>query len=345
MNVRTSDFGKLPDGRIAKQFCFESSNGLITSITNYGANITSILMPDKDGRKAEITAGFTDLESYIKGHPHFGIVAGRFANRIAKGRFKIGSHEYKLALNNGENHLHGGPEGFHVKLWDWSLEENENSVNLILKYLSPDMEEGYPGNLMTTITYTMTDNNDIIIKYEATTDKPTHVNLTNHTYFNLGGFANLIYDHYLTVDSAYFLELDDTQIPTGKKLSCQSHSLDLRSGAKLLDAIKAFNGGIDNCFILEDNRDYKKPVAILSHPESGRILSVFTTQPSVQIYTGNSLDGTLTGHNNTVYEKHSAICLETQHYPDTPNHPDFPTTLLNPEEKYDFEAKFVFETK
>jgi len=345
MNVRVTDFGKLPSGKTAKLFCFESNNGIITSITNYGANITSIIMPDRNGEKAEITAGFPDLESYVKGHPHFGVVAGRFANRIAKGRFWIGNNEYRLALNNGENHLHGGPEGFHAKLWDYSLDQSENSASLILKYLSPDMEEGYPGNLMTTVTYTMSDNNDIIIRYEATTDKPTHVNLTNHTYFNMGGFANLIYDHHLKVSTNLYLELDDTQIPTGKKLSCQNQSIDLQAGAMLLDALEAFKGGIDNCFLLDELRDKQKPDAILSHPESGRMMSVFTTHPSVQIYTGNSLDGTLAGHNNTVYEKHSAICLETQHYPDTPNHPDFPSTLLNPGEKYDYEARFVFETK
>jgi aldose 1-epimerase len=342
MNVTTNVFGNLPDGREVKIFRFESKNKMVASITNYGGNITSILMPDRTGNLDEITAGFDDLESYVKGHPHFGVITGRFANRIAKGTFRIGNIEYHLPINNAPNHLHGGPAGFHSKLWDYTLIENTTSASLVLKYLSPDLEEGFPGNLLTTVTYTVSDNNSIHIRYEATTDIPTHVNLTNHTYFNLGGFKEKVYDHHLSVESGFFLDNDPTQIPTGKLISCTGTKYDLTREVLLEKAIDVY-GGIDHCFVLYQARNTEKPIASLTHKPTGRKMSVFTTQPSIQVYSGNSLDGSCKGHNGVVYEKHSAVCLETQHYPDSPNHSEFPSTLLNPGEKYDYEAKFLFE--
>jgi aldose 1-epimerase len=342
MNVTENVFGHLPDGREVKIFHFETRNKMIVSITNYGGNITSIQMPDRFGKAEEITAGFDDLESYVKGHPHFGVITGRFANRISNGKFRIGNTEYHLPLNDAPNHLHGGPGGFHSKLWDFKVVENATSASLVLNYLSPDLEEGFPGNLMTTVTYTVSDNNDIHIHYQATTDKDTHVNLTNHTYFNLGGFKKKIYDHHISIDSGFFLENNNTQIPTGKLVSCSGTKYDLNKEILLEKAIETY-GGIDHCFVLYQARNAEQPVAILTHKPSGRRLTVFTSQPSIQVYTGNNLDGSCLGHNDTVYEKHSAVCLETQHYPDSPNHLEFPSTLLKPGDKYDYEAMFLFE--
>lgn len=343
MKVSTHDFGRLPDGREVKIFTFETQKGMIIRITNYGGNITSIQMPDSKGRLNEITAGFDDLESYVKGHPHFGVITGRVANRISQGKFTINNTTYHLALNNPPNHLHGGPTGFHTRLWDFSLMENGSSASLRLSYLSPDLEEGYPGNLDTVVTYTLTDSDEIKIRYEATTDAPTHVNLTNHTYFNLGGFKQKVYDHLISVDAAFFVEVDAAQIPTGRLKECRDNQYDLSQDTPLEKAIKVYDG-LDYCFVLNQARDTDKAVATLTHRASGRRLRVYTTQPSIQVYTGNSLDGSCKGHNDTVYEKHTAVCLETQHYPDTPNQPDFPATLLKPGGKYDYSATFAFDT-
>jgi aldose 1-epimerase len=341
MKVTTKNWGKLPDGREVKLFRFECHNRMTVSITNYGANITSILLPDRNGNVEEITAGFDNLQSYVEGHPYFGIIAGRVANRIKKGQFEIDGTSYHLATNNGPNHLHGGPGGFHTKLWDYKLKEEQGSASLVLSYLSPDMEEGYPGNLAATVTYTISDNNTIHIRFEATTDKATHVNLTNHTYFNLGAFHQRVFDHDIMIDSQFFIEVDETQIPTGTFFSCAGTPYDLSKSTNVGKAIETY-GGIDHCFVLNPDRDPSNAAAILTHPASGRSLRVFTTQPGIQLYTGNNLDSSNQGHNGVVYEKQSALCLETQHFPDSPNHPEFPSTLLKPGEKYDFQATFVF---
>jgi aldose 1-epimerase len=343
MKVTTINWGKLPDGREVKLFRFECNNKMIASITNYGGNITSILLPDRNGNVEEITAGFDNLQSYVDGHPYFGVIAGRVANRINKGEFEIDGVSYHLPINNGPNHLHGGPEGFHTKLWDYQLKEEQGSAILVLSYMSPDMEQGYPGNLAATVTYTVSDNNTIHIRYEATTDKTTHVNLTNHTYFNLGAFHQKVFDHEIMIDSQFFIEVDETQIPTGNFFSCAETPFDLSKGTNLGKAIETY-GGIDHCFVLNTQGDSYYAGAILSHPASGRMLSVFTTQPGIQLYTGNHLDSSNIGHNGVVYEKQSAVCLETQHFPDTPNRPEFPSTLLRPGEKYDYQTRFEFNS-
>lgn len=338
MKTTTTTFGHLPDGREVKLFRFESKKGLIVSITNYGGIITSILSPDRDGTLGEITAGFPDLDSYLRPHPHFGVIVGRFANRIAKGRFSIGEKEYELSLNDPPNHLHGGDGGFHGKLWEYALVENPDSTNLILSYNSPHMEEGYPGNLKAFVVYTLNDENEIIITFLAETDADTHVNLTSHSYFNLGGFKDTIFDHQLMVNAKHHLELDNTQIPTGKMLPCKGSSFDFTS--PLLNKV---SHPMDNCFVLDPEREKEDPSAILYHEGTGRKLTVYSTQPGIQVYTSNFLDGSLTGHNETAYQKHQAICLETQHFPDTPNHENFPSTLLKPGEPYWQKTRLLIE--
>ena len=344
MKVTTHKFGNLPDGREAKIFHFESKGGLTIKITNYGGIITSIEMPDRYGTLDEITAGFPVLEGYINDHPYFGAIVGRYANRIAKGRFRLKNTEYHLPINNGPNHLHGGLEGFDKKLWDYRIEESSSSASLELSYLSPDMEEGYPGDVTAKVTYILHDSNTIEIRYEASSDAETHVNLTNHTYFNLGGFRSEIYDHHLQMYSDLYLDMEKDNIPTGRLLPTSDSLLDFCHEKLLETAVKETPGGLDHCFVLSQARDYTRPVAWLSHKPTGRKVTVYTSQPSIQVYSGNSLTGELTGHNGLKYSKHSAICLETQHYPDSPNHPEFPSTLLKAGDKYEYEAKFVFET-
>lgn len=342
MKVRMNDFGKTPDDKEIKLFRFESRGGLEVKITNFGACITSILMHDRHGNKEEITAGFDTLEEYLAGHPFFGVTVGRFANRIAQGVFRIGNTEYHLPVNNGPNHLHGGPDGFHVKHWKYDLNETESAASLALSYSSPDLEQGYPGNVDVVVTYTVNDSNEIDIRYEATTDKSTHVNLTNHTYFNLNSFRETVHDHHLMVNSDFYLETDRSQIPTGKLISCAETPFYLKKDILLSNPLERIKPGLDHCFVLNQARNTERSVARLSHQPTGRMITVYTTQPGIQVYTGNNLDGTDKGHHDTLYRMHTAICLETQHYPDTPNHPGFPSTLLQPGEKYDYKTRYSF---
>ncbi len=342
MKVSTLSFGELPNGEQAKLFCFETDNGMRVKITNYGGIITSIEVPDRNGKSEEITAGFPSLDKYLQGHPHFGVIVGRFANRIANGRFRIFGKEYSLPINNGPNHLHGGNEGFHTKLWNYELQHSEQHAKLILTYISKHHEEGYPGNLRVTIVYTIHNSNRINITFQAKTDAHTHVNLTSHCYFNLSGFRGTIHDHTLFVNANHYLEVNENLIPTGELIPVVNSPFDLTSPKRLSSCLELLSDGFDHCFALNDP-GYQSPLcAKLSHEESGRTMSVFCSQPGLQVYTGNSLDGTHIGHNNTAYIKHGAICLETQHFPNTPNQRSFPSTLLTPGETYLHEATLSF---
>ena len=343
MKIYERIFGKLPSGLDARLFTFENTNGLIISITNYGGIITSLKTPGKDGVSEEICAGFSSLDDYLKDHPHFGVIVGRFANRIAKGQFTINGTTYNLPINNGPNHLHGGNRGFHTKLWDYKIGKEDNLARLILTHVSPHMDEGYPGNLEVTVTYTIHNNNQLDIDFNATTDAPTHVNLTSHGYFNLDGFKNDIANHLLMVDAASYLEVDNTQIPTGILAPVSGTPFDFSKPTHLQKSLESLKDGIDHCFVLSEPRTMDKPATILSSNKGGRILSVFCTHPGLQVYTSNWLDGTLVGHKETAYQRHSAICLEMQHFPDTPNKPAFPSTLITPSEEYNQKATFKFD--
>ncbi len=343
INIKNSFFGDLPDNRQTRHFEFKTANGLLVGITNLGGTITSIKTPDRNGNLEEITVGFPGLEGYINNHSFVGCTIGRFANRISFGRFNIDNKTYSLTINNHPNHLHGGNDGFHSRLWDYSIFENFDSAGIRLSYLSPHMEGGYPGNLTVFVTYTIYENNELRIQYEAETDANTHINLTNHAYFNLGGFKNDIFDHQLFMDANHILELDENQIPTGKLLEIANTLFDYGPTHASEEQPKQIMAPMDNCFVLNPLRDNKKLSAVLYHPSSGRKLKLYTTQPGIQVYTSNHFDGSLLGHDNVSYKKHYAICLETQHFPDTPNHPDFPSTLIKPGEKYIHTARFVFE--
>lgn len=342
MKISTSSFGKLPDGREATLYTFKSGQGMQVSITNYGGIVTSVRVPNAKGVVEEVNAGFPTLDGYLGGHPYFGATVGRFANRIAQGRFEIEGVEYNLARNNGPNHLHGGIEGFHTKLWDSKVEMNGDHAELTLRLHSPHMEEGYPGNLDVTVKYNIYDSNEIHIVFEASTDRATHVNLTNHCYFNLSGFRESIHNHQLWIDAHAYLPVDDTQIPTGVIARIDSTPFDFTHAARLREKVDTIPGGIDHCFALRLPRSLTRYAALLEHEESGRWLKVFCTQPGMQIYTGNFLDGSLVGHNGVCYAKHGAVCLETQHFPDSPNRNNFPITLLSPDDVYSHEVRLVF---
>ena len=327
MKVTERIFGKMPDGREVKIFDLEASAGLGLSITNYGCIITSVRMPDREGNVEEIAAGFPQLESYLGDHPYFGAIVGRVANRIGGARFQIDGKEYKISANKGKDHLHGGFEGFDRKLWDCEAEVGESEAKITFRYTSPHLEEGYPGNLKNEVVYTFLDNNTLWMTFSAETDAPTHVNLTNHGYYNLGGFKNDVTDHKLRIHASSFLELNDELIATGKMLGCAENDMDFRD-------FRNVKLPMDHCFVMDDLPEKMKPKVQLIHEASGRRLSIRSTQPGLQVYTSNYLEGTLTGHNNMAYEQYSAICLETQGLPNSANISEFPSTLLRPGEKY-----------
>ncbi|MDZ7717724.1 MAG: aldose epimerase family protein [Balneolaceae bacterium] len=340
--VETEEFGAMDDGSTVQLFTLTNSNGMEVSITNYGGIVTSIKVPDEDGNIENVVLGFDNLEQYKSGHPFFGAIAGRYANRIANGQFELNGETYQLATNDGENHLHGGEEGFDKKLWDAEVNEDENSVTL--SYLSPDGEEGYPGNLDVEVTYTLTEENELRIDYHATTDKATVVNLTNHSYFNLSGDPSQgILDHLLMIHADRYTPVDEGLIPTGELRPVEGTPFDFTEPETVGARIESIPPGYDHNFVLNDPNSGIRQIATVEHEESGRIMEVYTDQPGVQLYTGNFLDGSLTGHHGVPIEQYAALCLETQTFPDSPNKPDFPSAVLNPGETYETTTIYQFK--
>ncbi|SDE22032.1 aldose 1-epimerase [Dyadobacter soli] len=344
-------FGQLPDGQQADLYTLTNANGMTVNITNYGGIITKLTAPDKDGKWEDVVLGFDSLAPYLSGHPFFGALVGRYGNRIAKGKFKLNGQEYSLAINNGPNALHGGTKGFDKVIWKATEIKQDSIVGLQLEYTSKDMEEGYPGNLTVKVVYTLDNDNAITIDYTATTDKPTVVNLTNHSYFNLTGLKRDILDHEVTLESDSIVPVDTTLIPTGKLRAVEGTPFDFRKSTKINAGINktedeqiAAGGGYDHCWVLKRSGDGLVQFATVREPESGRVMEVFTTEPAVQFYTGNFLDGKLTGKGAT-YSKRFGLCLETEHYPDSPNQPQFPTTTLNPGDTYKTTTKYKFSAK
>jgi len=353
MGFSETDFGTTQDGVKADLFTLTNGNGMVVKITNYGGTITQLWVPDKDGNLGDVALGFDTLAEYEKDSPYFGCLVGRYGNRIGKGKFTLDGVTYdKLAINNGENHLHGGLKGFDKVVWDAKPFENKDGVGLKLHYLSKDMEEGYPGNLDVNVTYTLTNDNEIKIHYEATTDKPTVCNLTNHTYFNLAGQGYPTNaENQLMLNADNFTPVDEGLITTGQILPVKGTPMDftkLTPIGKNIDAddeqIK-FGGGFDHNWVLNKKGNEMSLAAKVFEPTTGRVMEVYTTEPGVQFYAGNFLDGTLTGKGGKVYLHRSAFCLETQHYPDSPNKPNFPSTILRPGEKYDTTTIYKFSTK
>jgi aldose 1-epimerase len=340
MNIATKTFGHLPNGTAVTQFTLASPTGIRATVMNYGATLVSVEAPDRHGRLAEVTLGYDTLAPYLQRHPYLGSICGRVANRIALGKFTLDGVEYRLAINNGPNHLHGGLKAFDQAFWRAEPRDGaEPSVKFT--YLSPDGEENYPGNLRVVVTYTLKHTNEIVIDYSATTDKPTVVNLTNHVYFNLsGGQAPTIFDHELTLAADNYTPKDADCIPTGAIASVAGTPLDFRTPHKLGERIAAFADGYDHNFVLTG----AKPAARAVEPVSGRVLEMFTTEPGVQLYTGYYLPGD-TGHGGFVHNRFAGFCLEAQHYPDSIHQPQFPSVVLRPGQEYRQETSYRFTAK
>jgi aldose 1-epimerase len=347
-SVERMDFGKTADGTPVELYVL--TNGKMTAkVMTYGAILTELLVPDRNGKIGDVVLGFDNLASYLAGHPHFGATTGRVANRVAKGTFTLDGKEYKLAINNGPNSLHGGLKGFDKKVWRAEDTSGPAGSAVKLSYTSPDGEEGYPGNLTATVTYTVTADQALKIEYTAVTDKATPVNLTNHTYFNLGGpEMGDILGHELTLLAEEFTPADETLIPTGKLAPVKGTPLDFTTPTPIGARFGQLTGdplGYDHNYVLHG--DGKTPAlgARVYDAGSGRVLEMYTTEPGVQLYTANFLDGKLKGKGGVVYKKHHAFCLEAQHFPDSVNHENFPSTILKPGEKYTQTTIYKFSTK
>lgn len=350
-SITKSDFGTTQAGTSVAQYTLANKDGIQVDIITYGGRITSLRTADTEGNLENVVLGFDTIEQYEKGNPYFGALVGRYGNRIAKGKFSLDGTAYSLAKNNGENNLHGGEQGFDKKVWDAASEEGEDWVKLKLSYLSTDMEEGFPGNLRTTVTYTLTKDNSLEVLYEAVTDKTTVVNLTQHAYFNLSGdFSTNILDHVVELAADSYLPVDQGLIPTGELRPVEGTPFDFREPKPIGKDIDADNeqlrlgGGYDHCWVLNDQGRYRS-VANAYHPATGRNMEVLTDEPGVQFYTANFLDGSLPAPNGGTYGKRSGFCLETQHYPDSPNQPGFPSVTLEPGATYSSKTTFTFSTK
>ncbi|MBN2546728.1 MAG: galactose mutarotase [Spirochaetes bacterium] len=341
MNITKELFGKSNDSLDVYLFTF--TNNIITvKLINYGGIITSILVPDKNGKIDDIVLGFKTLKEYQKRNSYFGTIIGRYANRIAKGIFSINGIEYKLALNDGKNHLHGGNIGFDKVVWRAEEIKKNHEVGVRLSYISKDMEEGYPGNLDVSVDYILNKNNELLILYEAICDKLTIVNLTHHSYFNLAGEGKTdILDHKLMINADRFTEVDGASIPTGEIREVKDTPLDFTTAEKIGSRIKKLKGGYDHNYVLNKDKDFSLAAKVFE-PVSGRIMEVFTTEPGLQFYSSNYLDGSFKGKSGKLYDKYFGFCLEAQHFPDSPNHPEFPATLLKPQEIYRQKTVYVF---
>lgn len=335
----------IADGQPVDLFTLANTNGMTVKITNFGAIITQILVPDRNGRMGDVVLGFDSLSGYIGENPYFGCIAGRFANRIAKGKFTLEGTEYTLAVNNGDNHLHGGIKGFNKVVWTGAGFADSTKCGVKLTYLSKDGEEGYPGNLNVTVTYTLDNENQLTTLIEATTDKPTPVNLCNHTYFNLSEADTSILGHVLTLYASRYTIVNDELIPTGALPAVSGTPMDFTTPHAIGERIADVPGGYDHNYVLDKKPGEMGPCAVFYDPKTGRQVEVFTTQPGVQFYAGNFLDGSITGKNGKIYLKHYGFCLETQHFPDSPNQPAFPNAILRLGEQFKETTVWKFGVK
>jgi aldose 1-epimerase len=333
MKITAKQYGKLPDGKNVQLFHAVNDKNLSFDIINYGGIITSLNVPDKNGKVEDVIIGFDNLEGFLYDTSYINALIGRVGNRVGNSRFELGGTLYKLAANEGEHHLHGGIKGFHKVLWDTEILNNSDEVGVILSYFSPDMEEGYPGNLKVQVKITLNNQNEIKLDYTATTDKITHVNLTHHGYFNLTGGKKDIRDHYLKLYAKRYTETDKSLISTGRILPVEGTDLDYTVSRKIGDRID-HAGGYDLNFVIDKKPHEMSLAAEVFDAVSGRVMEVYTTQPGVQLYTSNHFNGTVIGKIGRKHIQYFAFCLETQHFPDSPNKSKFPSTLLKPGENY-----------
>jgi aldose 1-epimerase len=349
-SITKKPFGQTADGQDVDLYVLANASGTQAKVITYGGIVTELHVPDRDGKLGDVVLGFDDLKGYLAGHPYFGCLVGRVANRIAKGRFTLDGKEYKVATNNGPNALHGGLKGYDKVVWKaGKAAADDGKASLELSYPSKDGEEGYPGNLSCTVTYTLTDDNELRIDYRATTDRPTPVNLTNHSYFNLAGPASGdILGHEIMLAADRYTPVDDMLIPTGEIKPVRGTPLDFTKPEKIgarIDRLKGDPGGYDHNFVINGGGGKLALAARVHEPKTGRVMEVHTTEPGVQFYTGNFLDGTVKGKGGVVYKKHQGLCLEAQHFPDSVNHPDFPSIVLKPGQTYTQTTVYKFSAK
>ena len=357
-SITSTPFGTTSAGEVVELFTMTNPNGIEVRAITYGGIIVSLKTPDRDGRWDDIVLGFDSLEPYDAGSPYFGSIIGRYGNRIARGSFSLDGETFALATNNELNHLHGGVRGFDKVVWTGAPFERDDAVGVVFAYTSPDGEEGYPGTLDVRVTYTLTDADELIFEYFATTDRATPVNLTQHSYFNLAGAASGdILGHELTIDASRFTPVDSMLIPTGELAPVEGTPFDFRTstaiGARIEEDDPQLRSGLgyDHNFVLDTNPDVTsgstgggdlRRAALVVEPVTGRTLEIHTQEPGIQFYSGNFLDGTIAGKGGRVYGHRSGFCLETQHYPDSPNQPTFPSTILRPGEEYSTRTVLVF---
>lgn len=353
--IAEKPFGTV-DGKEVKLYTLKNSKGVTMTVMNYGAIVQSLLVPDRDGKMADVVLGYNTVDEYVKETPYFGCIVGRYGNRIAKGQFKIGTNTYTLATNNDPGgipcHLHGGKKGFDKVVWDAQPVQRPDAVGLKLNYLSKDGEEGYPGNLNLTVFYWLNEKNEWEVEYEATTDKPTPVNVTQHSYFNFAGEGSGdILGHRLMLKASKYTPVDKGLIPTGELAPVAGTPFDFTTpfaiGARVNDPHEQmqFGGGYDHNWVLDNQSGTLALAAVVEEPTTGRVMEIFTTEPGIQFYCGNFLDGKLVGKSGKPYNHRNGFCLETQHYPDSPNQPNFPSTILEPGQTYKTKTVFKFSTK
>jgi aldose 1-epimerase len=344
-NISEDAYGNIPDKGEVRRYTLYNAQGTAVSIINYGALIESIKVADRDGSMDEITLGFDELEGYLGSHPNFGLTVGRYANRIKDAQFVIDGQSYPLQANDGDNQLHGGSEGFGQQLWTARVIEDATPPKLELRYFSKDGEMGFPGNLEAVVTYSLNNDNELYVEFEATTDKTTHVNMTNHTYFNLNGGQENVLNHEMKIFADQYTPVDEELIPTGELKAVEGTPFNFRQMKPIGKHISETGAGYDHNFVLNGEAGQLHPVAEVYDPATGRTLEMSTTDPGVQFYTGNFLNGNITGKRNINYKQHWGFCLETQKFPDTPNHPEWPTSLLQPGEKYRHVVVYTFGVK
>lgn len=347
--ISSEPFGKLADGTPVSLYTMRNANGITMQVMNYGGIITSLKTPDRNGVLVDVVLGYDSLDAYVANNPFFGALVGRYGNRIAKGKFELDGKEYDLVKNNNGNHLHGGRKGFDKVVWKIEEIPSEKDVALKLSYLSKDMEEGYPGNLDVEITYTLTDENALKIDYKATTDKKTVVNLTQHSYFNLNGGKGDVLDHKVSIKADSFVPVDSELIPTGELQAVENTPFDFRTPVAIGEHINddheqiRFGLGYDHTWVIKG--EGLKPAAEVYDSLTGIEMMVYTTEPGVQFYTGNFLNGSITGKNSVVYKQRTGFCLETQHFPNSPNQENFPSVVLSPGETYASQTIFQFDVR
>ena len=341
MIIEKQPFGNLPEGKEVFLYTLKNNKGMEVDVITYGAIITAIRIPDSNHEPGDVVLGFETMEEYLGDHPYFGAMVGRVCNRIGKARFELDGKVHKLTANQGENQLHGGNRGFDKQLWTASTSKTPDQVSLLMGYESPDGSEGFPGNLMVEIEYSLNDQNELGIRCRAKTDKPTHVNLTNHSYFNLNNCQGTIHDHELLIDSGLITELDQESVPTGKILDVQDTAYDFRLARSIGERIGDIDMGYDINYVLAMASRELTRVAAVYDPSSGRTMEVLTTLPGIQLYTSNYVDG-IRGKGGLLYNKHCAVCLETQIFPDAANHPEFPSTVLRPGDVFDETTVYRF---